>query len=176
MYFEIRIKLFIQGATNGIIFLEGLKAAGEVMEDHTPEIRFHTDLEYILTYVVIGTRYLDKWVFVRHKLRRTWEIPGGHIEEDETPLEAAQRELQEETGARFFELYEICSYSVLKNGAATSGKLFYAKVTELGELHPGSEIGKIALRVGLPARLTYPEIQPWLFKKIVKWERNFERS
>ncbi len=71
------------------------------MEDHTPEIRFDTDLEDILTYVVIGTRYLDKWVFVRHKLRRTWEIPGGHIEEDETPLEAAQRELQEETGPGF---------------------------------------------------------------------------
>lgn len=147
-----------------------------MVDDHTPEIRFDTDLEGILTYAVIGTRYCDRWIFVRHKLRRTWEIPGGHIEEGETPLEAARRELQEETGARFFELYEICTYSVSKDGATTSGKLFYAEVTGLEGLQPQSEIGEITLRAGLPTRLTYPEIQPWLFKKIVKWERNFERS
>jgi 8-oxo-dGTP diphosphatase len=157
--------------------LKGRKTTGDPMvDDHTPEIRFDTDFEGTLTYVVIGTRYRDRWIFVRHKLRRTWEMPGGHIEEGETPFEAARRELQEETGARSFELYEICAYSVSKDGATTSGKLFYAKVTELGELQLQSEIGEITLRAGLPTRLTYPEIQPWLFKKIVKWERNFERS
>src|SRR5262249_12288667 len=31
----------------------------------------------------------------------TWEFPGGHVETNETPDEAAAREWQEETGLRF---------------------------------------------------------------------------
>ena len=38
-----------------------------------------------------------------HKERDTWESPGGHIDEGETPLEAAERELYEETGAIDFD-------------------------------------------------------------------------
>ena len=31
--------------------------------------------------------------------RRDWDIPGGHVEQGETPAETARRELDEETGA-----------------------------------------------------------------------------
>jgi len=57
-----------------------------------------------LTYSVISARYKGKWIFVRHRLRNTWEICGGHIEPGETPEEAASREVMEETGAIEFEL------------------------------------------------------------------------
>lgn len=38
-----------------------------------------------------------KVVFVEHP-ERGWEIPGGHLEEGETPDKALLRELKEETG------------------------------------------------------------------------------
>lgn len=50
-------------------------------------------------FSVIAVRENGAWLLVRHSARKTWELPGGHREPDETPLEAACRELYEETGA-----------------------------------------------------------------------------
>lgn len=66
-----------------------------------------------LKYVVIACKYKEDWLFVRHKERQTWEIPGGHIE-NEGPDQAAARELFEETGALKYTLDALCDYSVLR--------------------------------------------------------------
>jgi 8-oxo-dGTP diphosphatase len=42
-------------------------------------------------------------LFVR-KRNAKWNLPGGRVERDETPLEAAMREMAEETGMAFDEL------------------------------------------------------------------------
>ena len=49
---------------------------------------------------------------VNIKKRDTFELAGGHREENETILETASRELREETGAEEFEIKPVCVYSV----------------------------------------------------------------
>ncbi|MDD2392351.1 MAG: NUDIX domain-containing protein [Bacilli bacterium] len=41
-----------------------------------------------------------KILLIKHKKFKKWVQPGGHIEDDETPEEAALREVYEETGVR----------------------------------------------------------------------------
>lgn len=36
-----------------------------------------------LLYAIVVSRYKNKWIFVKHKERDTWEIPAGHREIDE---------------------------------------------------------------------------------------------
>ena len=42
-------------------------------------------------YVVVLSEYNGKILLSRHKDRTTWETQGGHIEDGETPLDAAKR-------------------------------------------------------------------------------------
>ena len=48
-------------------------------------------------------------LFVR-KRKAKWNLPGGRVERDETPLEAAMREMAEETGLAFDELRYLTTY------------------------------------------------------------------
>lgn len=117
-------------------------------------------------FVVIVTKYQDKWVFVKHRKRDTWEIPGGHIDDGETPNEAASRELIEETGAIKFNIKPFCDYSVLKGDKFGVSRLYYATIDEIGPL-PESEIGEVAFFDAIPEKLTHAEIQPILFKAVL---------
>ncbi len=47
--------------------------------------------------VVFEDAQRERFVMAKHA-ERGWEIPGGHIEPDESPLEAGVREFAEETG------------------------------------------------------------------------------
>ena len=117
-----------------------------------------------LKYAVIVARHKGKWIFVKHKERETWEIPGGHREEGENILDTASRELKDETGALYFTTKPICIYSVSTSETETFGQLFLAEVETLETL-PNFEIGELLLADMLPENLTYPLIQPLLFKK-----------
>jgi 8-oxo-dGTP diphosphatase len=133
------------------------------------------DLEDIedskLKFAVISARYKDKWIFVKHKDRATWEIPGGHREEVEDIKDTAARELFEETGAKDFKLYPVCIYLVDRDGVESFGQLFYAEVELLGDL-PDLEIEEVQLFDGMPDNLTYPLIQPFLFKRTLEFLNN----
>ena len=135
------------------------------------KVNFYEDIdEKLLKFAVILSKSQGKWVFCKHRERDTYEVPGGHREENETILETAKRELNEETGAIDFSLRKICVYSVTgktrvnASGEETYGMLYYADIKEFAEeLH--SEMEKVVLLDELPTEWTYPLIQPLLIEE-----------
>jgi len=119
-----------------------------------------------LKFAVIVAKFNNEFVYVKHKERTTWEIPGGHREMDEKIDDTAKRELKEETGATKFNIDAVCDYSVEKVGSEINyGRVYYAEIEELGKL-PDLEIGEVKLFHSMPENLTYPEIQPLLLKMV----------
>jgi 8-oxo-dGTP diphosphatase len=127
-----------------------------------------------LLFAVIMTKFNGKWLYVRHKDRQTWEIPGGHREENEDSNDTGSRELFEETGAIRFSLTPVCTYSVERDEnieyTESFGQLFYSEVETLANL-PDFEISEIKLFDKAPGELTYPLIQPFLHKKVLEFLR-----
>lgn len=120
-------------------------------------------------FAVIVARYNGKWILCKHKERLTYEIPGGHREENELIVDTAKRELYEETGAMDFGLFSVCAYAVDTGGEETFGMLYYAEITALGKL-PDLEIEEIELFSEIPEnQLTYPLIQAKLFAKVKEY-------
>lgn len=135
------------------------------------KVEFYEEVDdRLLEFAVIISKTFGKWVFCKHKERDTYEVPGGHRETGESILEAARRELYEETGAVDYDIKPICVYSVTgknrvnETGEETFGMLFFADVKCFEkELH--SEMEKIELFDELPEKWTYPLIQPILIKE-----------
>ena len=113
-------------------------------------------------YVVILSEYQGKILLSQHKSRNTWETQGGHIEPGETPMEAARRELFEESGAVEFEIEPLCDYWAGTPEDWANGMVFRAVISKLGPL-PQSEMARVRTFDRLPANVTYPVITPVLF-------------
>ncbi len=132
-------------------------------------------------YVVIFARYKGKWLYTRKKAKLTWETAGGHIEPGESALDAAKRELWEETGAVEFTLYPVCDYRTDNTAAIpgdeASGQVFWADVRTLEQM-PDFEMDEICLDETYPQWLSYPAIVAKLFpvvSTIVKTKVETER-
>ncbi|QOR34179.1 NUDIX domain-containing protein [Clostridium sp. 'deep sea'] len=122
----------------------------------------------LLKFAVLGTRYHNKWVFVKHQARDTWEVPGGHREANEDINDTAKRELYEETGAIDFKITPICNYSVSTENTESFGRLFLCEVFEF-EKELNFEINVREYFNELPINLTYPGIQPYLHDKFIQF-------
>jgi 8-oxo-dGTP diphosphatase len=120
-------------------------------------------------YVVIFARYQEKWLFCRHKERTTIETAGGHIEPGETPLQAAKRELWEETGAEEAALTPLFDYAAENLQGGATGVIFLAEIETLGDLPAQFEMAERIFFDRLPDAAdfwTYPAITPVLIEKI----------
>lgn len=126
------------------------------------EVKFYDSItDELLKFAVIISKSNGKWVFCKHKERDTYEVPGGHREENESI---------DETGATQFVINPICVYSVTgKNrvndsSEETFGMLYFADIIMFEEeLH--SEMEKVVLLDELPTEWTYPLIQPLLIEE-----------
>lgn len=109
-----------------------------------------------IEFVVIFTKYNDKWVYCWHKKRESWEHSGGHVEKDETPLQAAKRELFEETGITDCNIIPLWDYEFIweNNQGRNNGRVYLAIAHSLGKL-PECEMSRIELFDDVPPNYTY---------------------
>lgn len=105
------------------------------------------------TYTVIETRpfvmvialFEGKFVLVRQLRftlnRPTLEFPAGSIEDSETPLEAAKRELQEETGYTGEQWETLAELDDAVGIARHKAHVFFARDVRLGPQNESNEDG-----------------------------------
>ncbi len=135
------------------------------------EVSFYDAVDdELLKFAVIIAKTNGKWVLCKHRERNTYEIPGGHREHGETILEAAKRELSEETGAVDFTIMPICVYAVKGKTRVSEnadhesfGMLYFAEIYSFQEIH--SEIEEILITDSPEVNWTYPLIQPKLIQE-----------
>jgi len=121
-------------------------------------------------FTVVFARYRDKWLYCRAKNREGFEPAGGHIENGESPLECAKRELIEETGAVAFDITPAFDYQFWFAPAVwNSGQIFFANISELGELPPDFEMAEVRLFDAMPDVMRFPYGLPQMYEKMQMW-------
>ncbi|MBR4502550.1 MAG: methyltransferase domain-containing protein [Clostridia bacterium] len=120
-----------------------------------------------LRFVVVCSFHRGQLLLSYHSGHQSWETQGGHIEEGETPEDAARRELYEESGVSDAQLVPVCDYYAYDQEGASNGRVYAALVRRLGTL-PDSEMSMVRLFDTLPDNLTYPLVTPVLFREAAK--------
>jgi len=105
-----------------------------------------------------------KYIMVKHN-ERQWEFPGGHIEGKETPLEAAKRELKEETGL-IGKSWKNCGTAKLDNG-----NLALFSCTVSGAPRPEThEIEEARYFTTPPIDLSFKRFEYFLLLEMAGWQ------
>ncbi|MCM2675371.1 RNA deprotection pyrophosphohydrolase [Alkalicoccobacillus plakortidis] len=81
-------------------------------------------------HVWVICMYKNQWLLTNHK-KRGLEFPGGKVEQGESPLDAARREVFEETGAsvktiQYIGQYTISDQQICKN-------IYFAEIDDVEE-------------------------------------------
>ncbi|GEM_PF-698790 len=151
---------------------EAVRALATI-ENNQARLRFYSVEAGQPVYALIPARYRGLWVWGQKAGSPTWEFPSGHIEPGEAPLEAAHRELREESGATEYDLRFVGAYSVEEKTTTGGwsppvyGRLFYADIHALGPLR--HEIVHLGFFEAVPEALSYPHIQPHIIRWVRAW-------
>ncbi len=102
---------------------------------------------YTPTFVLVALQYSQQYLMVYHRQREAWEIVGGRMQSGEAPLEAAKREVFEETGQIVTGLNLKGALRLYKpTGRRTvDGLLYFTELTHLEQFTANSEIAAIRL-------------------------------
>ncbi|MGY3704993.1 hypothetical protein BW731_03510 [Vagococcus martis] len=122
-----------------------------------------------LVIAMIVARHKGKNVYVRHKDRTTFEIPGGHRELNEPIEECAKRELMEETVATTFVLNPLFILGVERDGIEDYGQVYSAEIEGFSDKLE-HEIEEVIFIEDEPEENTYPAIQSTIKNRLSRKE------
>jgi ADP-ribose pyrophosphatase YjhB (NUDIX family) len=92
----------------------------------------------ILGAITIGVRVIalknNEVLLVRHTYKLNWHLPGGGIKRKETLVEAANRELYEETGAKVDNLELVGVFTNFSEGRNDHIVLFSGNIVKLDNI------------------------------------------
>ncbi len=101
---------------------------------------------------------------IQHKNGKHWSFPKGHKEDQETPLQTALRELEEETGLTFVKIFQdtpiVEKYNFIRNNQIISKTVYYFIMEVTGDikLHPEEILqGEWMIFSKAEKKITYPQ-------------------
>ncbi len=87
--------------------------------------------------IISPTNMPDKFVAIKNK--RGWDIPGGHVQNKENPLQTFSREFYEETGCTLLDNAYVIAVLISKRNPHT-GIVVYTGTCKIGIFTPTNEI------------------------------------
>ncbi|WP_332633858.1 RNA deprotection pyrophosphohydrolase [Halalkalibacter flavus] len=104
-------------------------------------------------HIWVVCRYNGSWLLTRHQTRGL-EFPGGKVEKGETLVDAAKREVREETGAEIEALHFIGQYEVKCRHSIMYKTIFFATISNVAKQTHYYETNGPVLIEELPAELS----------------------
>jgi len=122
--------------------------------------------KFAIEYVSMLSQYDKKWVICHLKEVDKWDCPGGKIEDGESPIQAAMRELFEETGAVESDYLPLFIYCIKSEKGLTYGIQYYCDIVLFEEI-PDFEMDSIEFHKIIPFnKLKTPEVHKMLFQYV----------